>query len=209
MKYKICLILVFLFSFSTVEAVPKEKMVTEIEGQVREVSSFVENGVKVEYKTSIDAEVVLSELKSKMLKLFSERYITWEEGQITVIDKNINIQANTYVEDNSTVVEIKIINYDKEITISKLMKELAEFQGENPEDIRYFQYIKGKINDKDEILDIINNRLKMENINTLDVHNGYVGTANLYRGESVNFAISCYDTGSYLIIGTPIIFATY
>jgi hypothetical protein len=209
MKYKICLILVFLFSFSTVEAVAEEKVVTEIEGQVREVSSFVENGVKVEYKTGIDDEMVLSELKSNMLKLFSERNITLDEGQITVVDTNINIQANTYVEDNNTLVEIKIINYDKEITISKLMKELAEFQGENAKDIRYFQYIKGKINYKDEILDIINNRLKMENINTLDVHNGYVGTANLDRGERVNFAISCYDTGSYLIIGTPIIFATY
>ena len=209
MKYKICLILVFLFSFSNCRSVPKEMVATEIEGQVREISSFVENGVKVEYKTSIDDEIVLSELKSNMLKLFSERDITWDEGQITVIDNNINIQANIYVEDNNTLVEIKIINYDKENTISKLMKELAELQGKNAEDIRYFQYIKGKINYKDEILDIINNRLEMKNINTLDVHNGYVGTANLYNGERVNFAVSCYDTGSYLIIGTPIIFATY
>ncbi|HEY5524622.1 MAG TPA: hypothetical protein VIK26_04695 [Clostridium sp.] len=209
MKYKICLVLVFLFSFSNIEAVPKEKAATEIEGQVREISSFVENGVKVEYKTSIDDKIVLREMKSNMLKLFSESDITLDEGQITVIDNNVNIQVDTYVEDNNTLVEIKIINYDKEITISKLMKQLTELQGKNAEDIRYFQYIKGKINYKDEILDIINNRLDMKNINTLDVHNGYVGTANFYNGERVNFAISCYDTGSYLIIGTPIIFATY
>ena len=119
MKYKICLVLVFLFSFSNIEAVPKEKAAIEIEGQVREISSFVENGVEAEYKTSIDKEIVLKEMKSNMLKLFSESNITLDEGQITVIDNNINIQVNTYVEDNNTLVEIKIINYDKEITISK------------------------------------------------------------------------------------------
>lgn len=209
MKYKICLILVFLFSFSTVEAVPKEIVVTEIEGQVREISSFVENGVKVEYRTSINDEIVLREIKTNMLKLFPVKDIALDKGQITVADNNVNIQVNTYVEDNNTLVEIEIINYDIENTIPKLMKELVKLQGKNIEDIRYFQYIKGKINCKDEILDSINNKLDMENISILNVHNGYVGTANLYNGEMVNFAISCYDTGPYLIIGTPIIFATY
>jgi len=209
MKYKVCLILVFLFSFSTVEALPKETAATEIEGQVREISSFRENGVKVEYKTSLDGEIVLRELKSNMLKLFSENAITLDQDQITVIDSNINIKVDTYVEDNNTLVEIKIINFDKEITISKLMKELAELQNKTAENIRYFQYAKGKINYQDERLDIIKNRLVMENINTLEIYNGFVGTANLYNGEMVNFAVSNYDTGSYLIIGTPIIFATY
>lgn len=209
MKYKICLILVFLFSFSTIEAVPKERVAAEIEGQVREVSSFVENGVKVQYKTSIDKEIVIRELESNIIKLFSQSDVTKEKEQITVINKASNIHVDTYVENNNTIVEIKIINYDKEITISKLMEELTELQDKNAEDIRYFQYIKGRINYEDEISNIINNRLDMENINTLGVHNGYVGTGNLSNGERVNFAVSCYNTGSYLIIGTPIIFATY
>ncbi|PRR83144.1 hypothetical protein [Clostridium vincentii] len=209
MKYKICLILVFLFSFSTIEAVPKEKVATEIEGQVREISSFVENGVKVEYKTSTDDELVLKELKHNISKSFPEKNITCDEEQITGADNSMDIQANIYVEDNNTIVEIKIINYNKEITISDLMKDLSQLKSKNSDGIKYFQYIKGKINYKDKILETINNRLAMENISTLDAYNGYVGTANLYDGEKVNFAISCYDTGSYLIMGTPIIFATY
>lgn len=209
MKYKICLILVFLFSFSTIEAVPKEKVATEIEGQVREISSFVENGVKVEYKTSTDDELVLKELKYNISKSFPEKNITYDEGQITGADNSMDIQANIYIEDNNTVVEIKIINYNKEITISDLMKGLLKLKSKNSDGIKYFQYIKGKINYEDKILETINNRLDLENISTLDVHNGYVGTANLYDGEKVNFAISCYNTGSYLIMGTPIIFATY
>jgi hypothetical protein len=209
MKYKICLILVFLFSFSNVETLSKEMVVAEIEGQVRDVSSFVENGVKVEYRTIIDHKIVFNELKSKILKLFSEQKITCDKGQIIVKDNDINMQVNVYVEDNTTLVEIKNINYNKENTISKLMKELAELQGKNIEDIRYFQYIKGRINNKDEMLDIIKSRLEIKNLNTLNIHNGYVGTANFYNGERVNFVVSSYDTGSYLIIGTPIIFATY
>ena len=40
------------------------------------------------------------------------------------------------------------------------------------------------------------------------VDNGYTGTAK-YKNEKINFAINNYDTGSYIIIGTPIIFTTY
>jgi len=209
MKYKICLILVFLFSFSNVDALSKEMVATKIEGQVKEISAFVENGVKVEYRTSKDNEIVFNELKMKINKLFSKQEIKLDDGQIIGKDNDIDIQGNIYVEDNITLVEIKIINYNKENTISNLMKELVELQGKNIEDIRYFQYIKGRINNKDEVLETINNRLEMKNINTLDIHNGYVGTANFYNGERVNFVVSSYDTGSYLIIGTPIIFTTY
>ena len=49
----------------------------------------------------------------------------------------------------------------------------------------------------------------IKDINALDIHNGYVGTAKLQDGERVNFAVSNYDKGTYLVIGTPIIFSTY
>lgn len=209
MKYRICLILVFLFCFSNVDALSKEMAATEIEGQVRDISSFVENGVKIEYRTSIEDEIVFNELKSKMIKLFSEKELTLDYREIKVNNNHKNICINIYEENNTTFVEIKIINYDKENTILELMKELAELQGKNIEDIRYFQYIKGRINNKDEVRNIINNMLEMKNINTLNIHNGYVGTAIFHNGERVNFVVSSYDTGSYLIIGTPIIFATY
>ena len=89
------------------------------------------------------------------------------------------------------------------------MKELTELQTKCAKDIRYFQYIKGKINNKNITIDKIKKIQEMKNINTLDIHNGYVGTANLYNGERVNFSVCTYNTGSYLVIGTPVIFTTY
>ena len=43
----------------------------------------------------------------------------------------------------------------------------------------------------------------------LDLNNGYTGRGYCSDGEKINFAISNYNTGAYIIIGTPIIFATY
>jgi hypothetical protein len=46
-------------------------------------------------------------------------------------------------------------------------------------------------------------------MNILDINNGYAGTGCLGNGNKINFALIKYDTGSHIIIGTPIIFATY
>jgi hypothetical protein len=46
-------------------------------------------------------------------------------------------------------------------------------------------------------------------INILKINNGYTGTGYLSNGEKINFALVKYNTGSYIIIGTPIIFTTY
>lgn len=43
----------------------------------------------------------------------------------------------------------------------------------------------------------------------MKISNGYSGTGYLNDGEKINFALVDYDTGSHIIIGTPIIFTTY
>jgi hypothetical protein len=58
-------------------------------------------------------------------------------------------------------------------------------------------------------MDKLFNQNHIENIQLLNINNGYTGTGYLSNGDKVNFALSKYDTGSHIIIGTPIIFATY
>ena len=53
----------------------------------------------------------------------------------------------------------------------------------------------------------LNNHIKK--INLLKINNGYAGTGYLNNEDKINFALIRYDTGSHIIIGTPIIFATY
>ena len=43
----------------------------------------------------------------------------------------------------------------------------------------------------------------------LDISNGSVAKATMIDSTNINIGQITYDTGSYLIIGTPIIFVTY
>ena len=69
--------------------------------------------------------------------------------------------------------------------------------------MRYFEYYKGRINSLNDI-----EKLELEE-NLIQVHNGYVGKSTLKSGERISYAIMKYNTGLYVIIGTPIIFTTY
>ena len=43
----------------------------------------------------------------------------------------------------------------------------------------------------------------------LEISNGSIAKATLMDGTNINIGQISYDTGSYLIIGTPVIFITY
>lgn len=211
MKNKICLILVFLFSFlsGSINSYGKQDIgINSIELKVNKISEFSESGVMIRYKTNNSKEKELNSIKQNISKKYLNE-CNVSENEVVSRTSTFDIQAYAWEDSGKTFVELKIINYSKENSLSNLMKELTKLQTKNIFDIRYFQYIKGKVNNIDETLDSVKKIQEIMNINTLAIHNGYVGTANIYNGERVNFAVSTYDTGSYLIIGTPVIFATY
>ncbi|WP_294350724.1 hypothetical protein [uncultured Clostridium sp.] len=217
MKKSVCFILLFLICFSnnivlgkSLKSNVSNQGLIFIEEKIYDICFFENNGVKVRY--SSDKEV--DKEKSMIIEKIKEQDIgniieeSYNELHIrTSINEDLNIKI--YKDLDKTIVEEEIINYSSEKKISKLMKELTELQTKYAKDIRYFQYIKGKINNKNTAIDKIKKIQEMKNINTLDIHNGYVGTANLYNGERVNFSVCTYNTGSYLVIGTPVIFTTY
>ena len=106
-------------------------------------------------------------------------------------------------------MEAIITNFTKEKKILNLIQELSQLQVNTSNRPRYFKYVKGKINNTEEGLYIVEETKRIKDIDTLDIHDGYVGTGKLQDGERVNFAVSNYDKGTYLVIGTPIIFSTY
>ena len=217
MKKSVCFILLFLICFSNNIVLGKslKRNVSNqglilIEKKIYDICSFANNGVKVRYISDKDVDkeksMIVEKIKEQDIGNVTEE--SYNELHIrTSINEDINIKI--YKDLEETIVEEEIINYSSEKKISKLMKELTELQTKCAKDIRYFQYIKGKINNKNITIDKIKKIQEMKNINTLDIHNGYVGTANLYNGERVNFSVCTYNTGSYLVIGTPVIFTTY
>jgi Tfp pilus assembly protein FimT len=88
---------------------------------------------------------------------------------------------------------------------------------------KYFQYLKAKLPnnnikyDNNKVLELLKG-YDSTNINTVKLENGYSTTAytKMYNSmESngqlidLNYALSKYSSGSYIIIGTPEINVTY
>ena len=68
---------------------------------------------------------------------------------------------------------------------------------------------KKKSMDNNYSIDKLANENNIQKTNLLKINNGYTGTGYLSNGDKINFALIRYNTGSHIIIGTPIIFATY
>ena len=208
MKKKVYAIFVLITLLLNIEAIPINNF-SSVEKKINEISEFVENGVKVEYTTSNSIEEEIKILELKLGKILNKYQIEFKDNSLNIQTDNELYIINVFQKNIYTKVDISIINYDKDINLDTLMNRLRNLKDNKSNNLRYFQYVKGKINNKEEMANKLKETKELKNINTLKIHNGYVGTASLYNGERVNYTISSYDTGSYLIIGTPIIFTTY
>ena len=211
MRYKLCLIFFFMILFNCKEAFPIEKLSKALyldEQLIIKYDSFCENGVKCNYVINGKAENEINRIKLFILKYKDLNNIKITNNYLEAKTEDEEIYIYTYNSKNGCKVEIKIVNYDKENNINKLMKELIELQNNNGNDIRYFSYIKSKVSNIEETLKYIENNKNLKGVRTININNGYTGIAK-YKNEKINFAINNYNTGSYLTIGTPIIFTTY
>lgn len=211
MKQKLCLILFFMILFNCKEVFPIEKLSKALyldEQFIVKYDSFCENGVKCNYVINEKAENEINRIKLLILKYKNLNNIKSTNNYLEAKTEDEEISIYTYNEKFGCKVEIKIVNYDKENNINKLIKELIELKNNNGNDIRYFSYIKSKVSNIEETLKYVENNKNLKGVRTININNGYTGIAK-YKNEKINFAINNYNTGSYLTIGTPIIFTTY
>ena len=211
MKQKLCLILFFMILFNCKEVFPIEKLSKALyldEQFIVKYDSICENGVKCNYVINEKAENEINRIKLLILKYKNLNNIKSTNNYLEAKTEDEEISIYTYNEKFGCKVEIKIVNYDKENNINKLIKELIELKNNNGNDIRYFSYIKSKVSNIEETLKYVENNKNLKGVRTININNGYTGIAK-YKNEKINFAINNYNTGSYLTIGTPIIFTTY
>ncbi len=211
MKYKVYLILFFIILFNCEEIFPIENLSKAFyldEESIIEYNFFCENGVKCNYTTCEKAEKEINRIKSLIIKYKNLDYIKTSKNYLEAKGDNKEIYIYTYNNKIGCKVEIKIVNYEKRNNVNKLINNLIKLQNSAAKNIRYFSYIKGKVSNIEETLKEIKNNKDLKDIKTVNINNGYTGTAK-YKNEKINFAINNYDTGSYIIIGTPIIFTTY
>lgn len=211
MKHKIYLILFFMILFNCKEVFPIEKLSKALyldEQSIVKYDSFCENGVKCNYVINGKAENEINRIKLLILKYKDLSSIKITNNYLEAKTEDEEISIYTYNDKIGCKVEVKIVNYEKENNINKLMKELIKLQNNNGNDIRYFSYIKSKVSNIEETLKDVENNKNLKDVRIININNGYTGIAK-YKNEKINFAINNYDTGSYLVIGTPIIFTTY
>lgn len=175
----------------------------DLELGIMSETKFAENGVKLQYNVQTSKSQELDRVLGVFNNKYNIKYIT--DKYHFYIEGKYNIEFKLWEEDGLTFVEGFIINENKEISTNNLREELSKVLGDEVTSPKYFKYYKGEI--------INDNNLNLENIslkdNLLKVQNGYVGKGTLKNKERFSYGIMEYNTGTYIIIGTPIIFTTY
>ena len=171
-----------------------------IENKVIKETTFKENGVKIQYniKSSLDKEIE----RIKKIYIKENKIKETEDDSHFYIVGDKNIEVNLWCEDGIVFVEAVSINNDKDIATISLKNDLKKMQNKKTNSVKYFEYYKGRLNS-------INSLKEIKEEGFTKVHNGYVGNYELKSGSKISYGIMEYDTGVYVIVGTPIIFTTY
>ena len=181
----------------------KEDSFSKIEGYVINNYDFVQNGIKLEY--TVDEKLCKEYLRIKQFLVLST-----ENNNITAESENIDYSINICEYNDLIKVQVILINNDVSKSEEELKKLSQKIRNDNFINERYFSFIKGKLNTQDKnLIDDLEKNLNIKVNEYLDINNGCVAEATFEDNQHINIGQIKYDTGSYLIIGTPIIFVTY
>lgn len=218
MNIKMSIVIFILLSFFNIGAISSEIISTEnsfsiLESYIANMSEFQENGVKFQYKTKNNIEREAFRIKEYLTDNIGGSYEQVDKNQFQIINNDFKINTKIWFEEKYTYVEIILVNKNAGYTTKDLKNILRKLGNQKLECIQYFLYYQGKckVNEinNNNFTDELTNGNNISNINLLDINNGYTGTGNLSNGDKINFALIKYNTGSHIIIGTPIIFTTY
>jgi hypothetical protein len=216
MNIKICIVILILLSFFNIGAFSNKisnnsNSFSTLEKEIKYVSEFEENGVKLQYKTKDSVEKELSRVK----KYLTDNLDDISNGEIgrnefQAFNKDFNINVKLWAEDSYSYVEITLSNKNAQYTAIDLKNILQKLEIQGLKNIQYFLYYEGKEElDCRYIIDKLSKDSGIQGMKLLEISNGYTGTGYLSNGDKTNFALIKYNTSSHIIIGTPIIFTTY
>lgn len=178
-----------------------------LETNVREKSDFVENAVEAKYKTKNKTYIEYEKIDKAFSSLgFNKGDSDSSDNLIFYKDKQ-RIEVNQWKENNNSYINITIYNKNSKYKTVDLRKILYKIDDKNLVLNECYSYYKGKSDGN--IIGELNDEGILRSSNLIKISNGYTGIANLNADEKINFAEIKYDTGSYIIIATPIIFTTY
>ncbi|MBE6062239.1 MAG: hypothetical protein E7207_01460 [Clostridium butyricum] len=215
MRFKFSIVILILISFFNIgafsENLVNEYSFNELENLCFAKNKFVENGVKVQYKTNIDKDTE----EKKITNYFKEIGLNEKSSdKLNYVNDALKVEADIWNDKLYTYVNVTLINTDVSYKTLELQNIVGKLIDKNSKEVQYFCYYKGKTDDIEKeyntkILEKIMSESILKKADILEVHNGYTGNVVLKDSQKINFAITRYDTGTYLIVGTPVIFAAY
>lgn len=196
-------IILFFINIRPVCGIENKKNFNSLELNVMSKSTFCENGVKLTYSTKIEKNIEEERLVKLLL---ADNYICLNCNSGCELKKdNQDINIHIWTENEITFVEITIRNIDSELSTKNLIELLKRVEDKNMMNKQYFLYYKGKVTDN-FIFDSLEKSLK--DVQVVNIKSGYSAIGYL-QNQKINFAANTYNTGTYIIIATPIIFISY
>ena len=180
-----------------------------IENAMSQEFDIVENGVKFQYCTNLSENQENERIENCIMNKYGVDIVD-KGNNIKAEIKNVEIDISIYSIDNKTKVEIVLINKDSSVKTESLLDIAKEIRSNEYTGTRIFQFIKYRTKYSAESIpkSIIENS-KQDTIRSLEINNGRVSNIVMNDDKSINVAQVNYNSGSYLIIGTPTIFITY
>ena len=180
-----------------------------IESRMSEEFHIVENGVKFQYFTNLSEKQENERIENCIVNKYGVDVVK-KGNNIKVENENFKLDISIYSIDDKTKVEIILINMDSSIKTEILVDIAKEIRSNEYTGTRIFQFVKYRTEYSAESIpkSIIENS-KQDTIRSLEINNGKVSNIVMNDDKNINVAQVNYNSGSYLIIGTPTIFITY
>lgn len=201
-----------IFSFLIIGSVPSlerkdSRVISSIESEIIKNNDFIQNGIRLEYETLNSIEDEINKLKKNINKEL-EINVEVSNNTITYKDSLKEIKIIIWKEENINKVQINYLNQKEDKFILSLEEEVNEIKSKESENHKYFLFTKVKILEK-KTYETIQNNIDKESIQKVNIHNGSTLKGFSKNGTRINVGYIKYDTGEYLIVGSPIIFETY
>ena len=172
----------------------------------------LENGVKLQYYTKTNLE----EEKNRIINILSinnyNQKISKNSIYVNGDRNNIKFEIKGSLNHKGNFIEIQAIENNNKINIMNLQKKLSKIKDKYIEDEQYFTFTKGKLiknSDEKSRLNKLFKEKKAKENETISISSGITSRVKLKNELQINYSLCDYNSGTYLIVGTPIIFIEY
>ncbi|MGK0468527.1 YwmB family TATA-box binding protein [Clostridium sp.] len=227
----LCL-LVFGINSSFSDAQERINLFDEILSQTK--GETLEYGLRVKFETGEqpreECNYLFQTLEFDNKKIKSEISENKDSYSIEFSGENLKGYIKALKNNNKDVITVNISEKGKENGLVSLENKVRTTIGNRGKNIKYYKYLKAKIEDasvsenveginsiNESIIEILESH-GTKNIETVSINNGlstvaytknYDVVVNNNKLIDFNFAVCNYSSGMYIIIGTPEIITTY